>query len=286
MEDLVFYNIAYFLFAFFLVYPPSEVQLVGFSIPTLFASYLGSEQLVFIHYQIARICLTIFIHSLLPLGYYIFMGLTSPNLNLFDLTNLNIYWKIYLLFSISFAIGLITLVYYWKQENFKNHPIAVYLQKVEPSQNWKQTANQINIEFRRVDKFSTGSSFYNRIYVTDNWLIKVNLYSVKICNLDTIDLELTHSTELNLSVDGSLGTQYLSILVKPCNLFQKPFYTQINSLEYKDFNDKINKPIQTTSDIVIKQSLPDQFLDAFEQQIESNGSVQIKRDVKTYSFDF
>jgi hypothetical protein len=280
MQDLVFYNLVYFLFSFFLVYPPNEVQLIGFSIPTLFATHLGSEELVFIHYQIARICLTIFIHSFIPIGYYIFMGLSLPELNLFDLSEVNVYWRVYLLFSISFAVGLITLVYYWKQNEFRNHPIAVYLRKADPNHNWKQAANQINIEFRRVEKFSTGSSFYNRIYVADNWLIKVNLYSVNICNLDTIDLQLTHSTELNLSIDGSLGTQYLSILVKPCNLFQKPFYIQLNSLEYKDFNEKINKPIQTKCDIIIKQSLPDQFLDAFQQQVIANGSVQVKRDVK------
>jgi hypothetical protein len=281
MQDLVFYNLIYFLFAFFLVYPPTEIQLLGFSIPTLFASSLGSEQLVFIHHQIARICLTVFIHGLLPLGYYIFIGLNWPDANLFDMNAVSVYWRVFFLISVSIAAGVTTLVYYWRMDNFKNHPLATCLSHGDQGRDWRHAANQINVEFRRVDKFSTGSSFYNRIYVTDNWLIKVNLYSVNLCRLDSMDLVLTHSTELSLSVDQtSPSTQYLSILVKPTvESRQRPFYIQVNSLEYKDFNDKVNTPIRSTCDIVIRQSLPDQFLEAFQQQIANNGSVQVKRDV-------
>ena len=296
MEELVFYNLVYFLFAFFLIYPPTEVQLVGFSIPSLFASVLGSEELFFVHYQISRISLTIIIHSLLPLGYYLFMGLSVADLNLFNLHEASIFWRVYLLFSVSFAVGLITLVYFWKLGEFENHPIATYLRKTLPpssTSSWKSVANQINIEYRRVDKFSTGSSFYNRIYVTDNWLIKVNLYSLNLCQHDNLELVLTHSTELNLSIDGSPHTQLLNILVKPIaneggsgDSFQKPFYIKLNSLEYKDFNDKINKPIQAACDIVIKQSLPDQFLDSFQSQVNLNRSFRAKRDVMSFFYFF
>ena len=141
MEELVVFNIIYFLFSFFLIYPPTELQLLGFSIPTLFSSYLGSEQLCFIHYHIIRICLTIQIHSLLPLGYYLFMALSMPDLNLFNISELSIIWKIYLMFSVLFAAGLLTLIFYWKMNEYSNHPIVAKLKTLSQTNNWKQLAN-------------------------------------------------------------------------------------------------------------------------------------------------
>ena len=221
-----------------------------------------------------RILITLCVQSLLPLGYFVFMGLFS-DLNLFDFVNLSRYWSLYLKCSILFAVLILTICYYWKQNNFNNHPVAVKLKKF--SANWNQIANQINVEFRRIDKFQAGSLF-SRVYVTDNWLIKVSLYSIDLCPNDTIDLTLTHANEVNLTQDGSPSTQYLHILVKSTDNKIKPFYIRLNSFEYKDFNDKLNKPIREACSIIIKQSLPDQFLDAFRQQISENVSLNLKRD--------
>lgn len=114
MEHLIFLNLVYFLFAFFLIYPPNELISLGFSIPTLASSMLGSEQMHFIHYHMTRILITVTIHSILPIGYFLYIGFFSEDLNLFDLAELNLAWRLYLGFSILFAIGLLTLVYYWK----------------------------------------------------------------------------------------------------------------------------------------------------------------------------
>jgi hypothetical protein len=70
MEDVVFVIVFYFLFAFSLIYPPNEIVSLGFSIPTLFSTILGSEDLYFVFHHIARISLTACIHSFLPLGSF------------------------------------------------------------------------------------------------------------------------------------------------------------------------------------------------------------------------
>lgn len=281
MQDIFLFNLIYFLVSFFLIYPPQEVQSAGFSIPTLFSSLLGSEELFFIHYHIVRICITVIIHSLIPLGYYIFMGFCLPNLNLFHLRSLNVYWSSYLTFSVLFAIGLCTLVYYWYQNTFENHPLVNQLKKFSQINSWKQVANEINIEFRRYDKFSSGTSFYNRLYLTDNWLIKVNLYSLDICQNSQVDVSLIGAVELNLVVDGAPSQQVLNLLAKPIsgdNSFKK-FIFRLKSFEYRDFNDKFTRPINQTCDIIIKQSLPEMFLDAFREQVFSNEKIYQNREV-------
>ena len=41
-------------------------------------------------------------------------------------------------------------------------------------------------------------------------------------------------------------------------------------MEYSDLKDKLQTPIRTARDVVIRQSLSDRFLDAFRRQVESN----------------
>ena len=281
MEEIFIANIVYFLFAFFTIYPSTEIVSAGFTIPALFSSLLGSEQLYFIHYHIVRTCLTIAVHSLLPLGYYIFMGLCVPSLKLFSF-ECSIFWRIYLTFSFIFAVALLSLVYKWRENYYINHPLCKELKKLatnsttvlaSPDSAWKSVANEINIEFRRVDKFYSGT-LNNRIYLTDNWFIKINLYSIVVCKNQDAEFVLTHSNDINLTYDSTPSIQYLNILVKPCTAQSnqdensrvkfKPFYIFLNSFDYKDFNDKLNSPIKEACNIIIKQSLPDQFLDTVE----------------------
>lgn len=283
MEQLIFLNLVYFLFGFFLIYPPNEVISLGFSIPKLFSAVLGSEQLHFIHYHMIRILITVSIHSLLPLGYFLFIGTFSEDLNLFDFVKLNVAWRFYFGFSILFATGLLTLVYYWKIDNFNNHPVVVKLQKLpnQRSSSWQVAAGQINTEFRRIEKFIAGN-LYNQIFVTETYIIKVGLYTINVSVLNETDFILTHTSEFKLAQDDSLGTQYLNILVKPIQTDEqnttKPFSIRLNSFEYKEFNDKLQRPVVEASDVIIKQSLPEQFLDAFRYQINENESVRMKRE--------
>lgn len=55
----------------------------------------------------------------------------------------------------------------------------------------------------------------------------------------------------------------------------------MNSFEYKDFNDKLQRPVIEACDIIIKQSLPEQFLGAFREQINENDIYETKVEVST-----
>lgn len=286
MEDFILQSLVYFLISFFLIHPPQEVQSAGFSIPSLFSSLLGSEESFFIHYHIVRISITIAIHSLIPLGYFLVIGFFQPELRLFEIINLNYLWKIYFSISVLIAIGLVTLVFYWYMSSFDNHPIARQLEKFSSNGQWKPIAAQINNEFRNFDKFSSGNSFYNRVYLTDNWLIKVNLYSVKFCPTSNLDVALTGAIDLNLTTDDSISRQILKLVAKPLNdsnLFEK-FFFHLSSFEYQDFCDKFSLPIRQTCDIIIKQSLPEMFIDSFREQVMINQTTIYQREVFFFKF--
>ena len=167
-------------------------------------------------------------------------------------------------------------------DNFCNHPIAVKLRKL-PRENanareWQTIAAQINTEFRRVEKFSSGSMF-NNIFVTDSFIIRVGLYTVHVCLLTEADILLTHTNEFRVTQEGGLGTQYLNIQVKPVQRDLKPFAFRLNSFEYKEFSDKLQRPVIEACDIIIKQSLPEQFLEAFKEQINENDRYETRLEV-------
>ena len=117
----------------------------------------------------------------------------------------------------------------------------------------------------------------------NNWLVKVGLYTLNISDHDSIDLSVTDSIEVTLRTNDTPSSQFLNILVKPAqtcpaNKF-KPFNIRLNSFEYKDFCDKIHHEVKLACEVVIKQSLPEQFLDAFRGQLALNAKYRFRRDV-------
>jgi hypothetical protein len=289
MEDLVIFNIIYFLIAFFLVFPPDELQSIGLTIPSLFSSYLGNEHSDFVYFHIKRINLTLVVHGFIPLGYYLFIGFYLPRLNLFDFAHLDVFSKLYLSISICVAIAASTLAYYWTTNDYSNNPILKKLASIAGS-DFKEQIRSINSEIKNVDKFSSGSLF-NRIFVTNNWLLKVNLYSLNICKHKDYEFILTHSKEFELMHERNPCFQLLNILVRPVQSSNQSehqprprkkveqFYIRLNSFEFKDFKEKLDRPIQKACDVIIKQSLPDQFLEVFCEHVFSNPSYKLKKDV-------
>ncbi len=70
-ENITYITLFYFLFSFILIHPPTEIVSLGFTLQTIFSTYLGSEQLYFVEYHVKRILLQLAVHSFIPLGILI-----------------------------------------------------------------------------------------------------------------------------------------------------------------------------------------------------------------------
>ncbi len=53
---------------------------------------------------------------------------------------------------------------------------------------------------------------------------------------------------------------------------------RLNSLQYSQLKDKLQAPIRTARTVVIQQSLSDQFISAFREQVHTNGTYPISRE--------
>ena len=63
-----FYTLVYWFLCLCFMVPPKEVSVAGITVQNLFATWLGDETMDFVNYHTRRASLTLYIHSLFPLG--------------------------------------------------------------------------------------------------------------------------------------------------------------------------------------------------------------------------
>ena len=144
---------------------------------------------------------------------------------------------------------------------------------------WTEVASRINIEFRRIDKFSShigGTS----IYITDSWIVKCSAYKVDIAHKPDVHLSILKAENHEISIETNSAIQSLNIQVLSINSAVKPFVIRLNSMDYAELKEKIQNPIINARNVVIHQSLSDQFVKAFKEQVEQNQRYHIDRSAE------
>ncbi|ESN98640.1 hypothetical protein HELRODRAFT_106891 [Helobdella robusta] len=281
-EEVIFV-IIYFLFVFCLVAPTTEIISAGLTIQNMFAECLGSEQMDFIGYHMRRTTLTLIIHSFLPLGYFVFciqMNYVPPLLYLFILDSFGKIWCLFSILCCLFSFICVLFALYWFNSNWNTHPISRRLGNLTvEGEGWRSVASSVNIEFRRFDKFTTGTHS-RRLIVTDTWLIMTSTYTIQIARQADTHLAIVGSENHDMHYERSTGVQVLNIMVTSADHRVKPFKIRLIATEYNDLKDKLQSPILNLRNIVIQQSLSDQFVEAFKYEVNRNPRYRLPRNME------
>uniref|UniRef100_W5MYU1 Transmembrane protein 129, E3 ubiquitin protein ligase n=1 Tax=Lepisosteus oculatus TaxID=7918 RepID=W5MYU1_LEPOC len=271
----VTFSLAYVVFVVCFVLTPNEFRSAGVTVQNIFSGWLGSEDLGFVQYHIRRTSVTILVHSVLPLGYYLGMCLAAADKNLWRIHQASDEWRIYFAAAVSLPVISGMLVFYWSRNRWGKHPISKTLAAhALPQSSWRAVASSINTEFRRIDKFATGDPGA-RVIVTDTWVMKVTTYRVHIALQQDIHLTVTDSKQHELSPDSNTPVQMLTISVASVNPRVKPFDIRLNSVEYGELREKLHAPIRNAANVVIHQTLSDLFLETFKSHVEVNESYSL-----------
>ncbi|WAR22491.1 TM129-like protein [Mya arenaria] len=246
-KALLLFTFMYFFFSALLVAPPTEFISAGLTIQNVLSRYLGSEQIGFVYFHIKRTSATL-LHC---------PGSVCPSAA-----------TLHTLVGTFLVPAACLVVLYWSQNKWDNHPIARQLDNLkEPESNWRAVASSVNVEFRRIDKFTSGPPTGRRIIVTDSWVIKTSTYFVHVAHQSDIHLSLSATEEHNISYENMT----------------------LNALDYKDLKEKLQSPVRNARNIVIRQTLSEQFLHAFAEQISLNpevdtciGCMQKQSDINLY----
>lgn len=298
----ILYFILYCLFCICLVFPPTEFVSAGLSIDNLLSGYIGSEHLQFIQFHIRKSAANLIFHSLLPLGSILSIGYIAPECGLWSFPwskGATPLWSCYVCICLLLPVIAALAVCYYSRNNWSNHHIAqalaIYATSEAQSNGseehhprhsgvdrrtqlrpWHDVATEINIEFRRIDKFMSSGG----VVVTDNWICHVGLYSVHVIHQSDAVLSLSGSDDLSLSHTTSTGVQFLNITVNSARENIKPFNIRLNSLEFTDLKDKLQRPVLNQRDVTIHQTLSEKFLVVFRQCVEENPTYTHTEDVE------
>ncbi|ELT88394.1 hypothetical protein CAPTEDRAFT_153682 [Capitella teleta] len=269
-SDFLYYTVAYVVIAVCLVLPPTEFISAGLTVQNVLSGFLGSEQMNFIHFHVRRTCATAFFHSVIPLAYYLFGFCVAETITDWLPWNQRLPWQLFILCSITLPLITSVLIFYWSRNKWKKHPIAQSLERHAPQgSNWHSVASSIDVEFRRIDKFTSGSHG-KRLIVTDSWLIQMSTYTLYIAHQSDLHLQLVGADEHSISPEHSSGVQFLNIIVNTVNTAVKPFSIRILASDYNELRTKLQSPIVNARNVMIHQSLSDRFLAAFTEQVERN----------------
>lgn len=280
-ETIIVFTIFYALFCFCIVYPSTEFVAAGLTVDHVFASTLGKEALSFVQHHIRRTSLNLMVHSLLPVMYVrvYFMQLERPE-SASGVLELNFYapliflWKTFLLSSIVLPVLVALANYYWSRKGWENHPIARRLTKFcdgsDRYPDWKAVAASINDEYRRDDKVVITMNPVSKLVVTENWIIKTGPYWINITKQDETALIAYKSDTHDVSPEAFETVQYVNIAVKPTRPDIREFSIRINALDFKDLQDRINRPITILSSVKFHRTLLDRFVDVFKDQVAQN----------------
>lgn len=275
VEAETIYSFSFLVAALCFVFPPKEVVSAGLTIQNIFSAYLGSEELDFVSYHIRRTTLTLLIHSFLPLAYYVGLLVFAPNTSWTSIS-------ILILFCFVVPIIGVAIALMWLLRNYVNHPLVKTL--TAHGTPWKDVASQINSEFRSVEKFShiMGST---RFYVTASWILKCSAYCVNVAQQTDSHIAITKSEEhiygdIERATHDSpptLGTQLLHMMVISINPAVKPFPVTLNSVDYRALMDRLGSAVVMSRDIIIRQNVNEMFIEAFTEQVQSNGNIDDAR---------
>lgn len=154
-----------------------------------------------------------------------------------------------------------------------NHPFVKLLLK--HGSPWRAVASSVNIEFRRITKFSSiiGGT---RVYITDSWIIKCSTYKVDIAHQPDVHLSIIHAEDHDISHESNVAVQFLNIKVSSVTPGTKPFVIRLNSTDYGDLREKLQAPVRNARNVVIHQSLSDKFIEAFKEQVSHNEVYQLQ----------
>ncbi|KAJ8938223.1 hypothetical protein NQ318_007645 [Aromia moschata] len=162
----------------------------------------------------------------------------------------------------------------------EQHPIAISLAKFcNNNMNWKSVANDINIEYRRIEKICIQTSTIVKIVATENWILKVTPITIFVIHQSDASLVVKEANTYSISHQSTNQIQFLNIEVKSSRQRVDPFVIRINAVDFKDLRDRVARSIEILPNIKFHKSVVEQFVDVFKETIKNNPLYDIDQEL-------
>ncbi|OQV21086.1 E3 ubiquitin-protein ligase TM129 [Hypsibius exemplaris] len=263
------------------IFPPQEFWSSGLTLENALSRWLGSEEDSFVMYNIRRVSSTLLFVACLPFLYVFLAEHWYPEVS--DAIKAWEYGSALLvsvfIATLSLAIAAGTAMWLSAASpdalGWSNSTTAVLLGKFAchlQLRSWWDVANQIDSEYKEIDKFTSILSGWNaRTIVTRSWIIRVGLYRVDFARQDLCQLEVVRADSHSVSLQGDVtGAQFVTIKVHTDVEGVPDFCLRLNSREFDSFRGYVLAPIHVPDGVVLIKSVIEQFVIAFREQVSSN----------------
>ncbi|XP_019881818.2 E3 ubiquitin-protein ligase TM129 [Aethina tumida] len=266
------FTVVYFMLCVSLIYPPAEFVMIGLTIENAFGRFLGNPFDNFILYHVRRSMASLMAFSLFPFGYIFaviyYEYITENDINISELlSNCKLFTTV--------AFILPSLAFYqiqkWQKHNFAEHPtiknLSKYINEEHPT--WTQIAGEINAEYRRVTKVLLEVNPITSVVITDNWILKIDLFETHIAKISDTDMLVSESREF--SVTDDLGDhQMLKVDFNSVDGKFKNFQINMFVSGLRQVESQLQRQIRMAPGITVHRTEAEMFLAAFANAVKKN----------------
>lgn len=159
----------------------------------------------------------------------------------------------------------------WQKHNFAEHPtiknLSKYINEEHPT--WTQIASEINTEYRRVTKVLLEVNPITSVVITDNWILKIDLFETHIAKISDTDMLVSESREF--SVTDDLGDhQMLKVDFNSVNGKFKNFQINMFVSGLRQLESQLQRQIRMAPGITVHRTEAEMFLAAFANAVKKN----------------
>jgi len=248
---------------------------------------ISDEENNFIQYHIKRTSYALILNSLLPFTYmfmnaYITTYVDGKYDSMTDFYQASETYHTAQNYAFLLIVLAVSYVWYLSYDNNKNHNFTVELAHYARG-NIDALIDNINQEFRSIDKVCIECNSIDHLIITDNWIMRVGTMplSFRICHQTDANIKVQGEDRHDLSPEGEAGgVQYLNVLIENKKRGPLSWGFRLNSLDYENFKSKIQVRIQVNPTVKICKGVMDRFKDVFKAEVEKNARVTINDELE------
>ncbi|EPB78930.1 hypothetical protein ANCCEY_01993 [Ancylostoma ceylanicum] len=136
-----------------------------------------------------------------------------------------------------------------------------------------QVLTTLSSEFSRIDAFRHAISNVSKLVITDSWLFHCSRFNFIVVKLEDVRFRVVNAEDTMNSLHHALGmNQYLTVAVSlPDDIQHMNFLFKIDNVSMRDLESKLGPDrIEFSSEVRLKMSLTDKFIEAFLDQAKKN----------------
>ncbi|CAG5019074.1 unnamed protein product [Parnassius apollo] len=172
------------------------------------------------------------------------------------------------------------IICWWEYDKSKHPVVKPLLCYTTPGSDWRVVANNINIEFRSVDKVCIPLTATSKFVATETWLIRVTQYGMNAVKQRDCSLVATATDSYALSTTGEDEVQYVNIEAIPSRPDVNQFSFRMTTTALREIQSRLRDPVRVPEHISLLPTVIERFVTVFKHHVEQNPVYYVDQELE------